>query len=61
MRIVPYGAKNTFTMPVQMSFWGKEENKQAVLDRLKMHGFKMAPPLKSKFVLVFALPFKMFK
>ncbi|KYO33941.1 helicase-like transcription factor isoform X1 [Alligator mississippiensis] len=45
--IVPYGAKNTFTMPVQMSFWGKEENKQAVLDRLKMHGFKMAPPLKS--------------
>ncbi|XP_019388108.1 PREDICTED: helicase-like transcription factor [Crocodylus porosus] len=44
--IVPYGAKNAFTMPIQMSFWGKEENKQAVLDRLKMHGFKMAPPLK---------------
>ncbi|XP_074860180.1 helicase-like transcription factor [Carettochelys insculpta] len=45
--VVPYGAKNAFTMPVQMSFWGKEENKQAVLDKLKMHGFKLAPPLKS--------------
>ncbi|XP_042709590.2 helicase-like transcription factor isoform X3 [Chrysemys picta bellii] len=45
--IVPYGAKNAFTMPVQMSFWGKEENKQAVLDELKMHGFKLAPPSKS--------------
>ncbi|XP_030431203.1 helicase-like transcription factor isoform X2 [Gopherus evgoodei] len=45
--VVPYGAKNAFTMPVQMSFWGKEENKQAVLDKLKMHGFKLAPPSKS--------------
>ncbi|NXK50835.1 HLTF factor, partial [Chauna torquata] len=44
--VVPYGAKNTFTMPVQMSFWGREENKEAVLDQLKMHGFKLAPPLK---------------
>ncbi|EMP38013.1 Helicase-like transcription factor [Chelonia mydas] len=45
--VVPYGAQNAFTMPVQMSFWGKEENKQAVLDKLKMHGFKLAPPSKS--------------
>ncbi|XP_067410765.1 helicase-like transcription factor isoform X3 [Emydura macquarii macquarii] len=45
--VVPYGAKNAFTMPVQMSFWGKEENKQAVIDRLKMNGFKLAPPSKS--------------
>ncbi|NXW28009.1 HLTF factor, partial [Phaetusa simplex] len=44
--VVPYGAKNTFTMPVQMSFWGREENKEAVLDHLKRHGFKLAPPLK---------------
>ncbi|KFP82457.1 Helicase-like transcription factor, partial [Apaloderma vittatum] len=44
--IVPYGAKNAFTMPVQMSFWGREENKEAVLDQLKRHGFKLAPPLK---------------
>ncbi|NXA27850.1 HLTF factor, partial [Ibidorhyncha struthersii] len=44
--VVPYGAKNAFTMPVQMSFWGREENKGAVLDQLKRHGFKLAPPLK---------------
>ncbi|NXV86713.1 HLTF factor, partial [Calonectris borealis] len=44
--VVPYGARNAFTMPVQMSFWGREENKKAVLDQLKRHGFKLAPPLK---------------
>ncbi|KAM6305123.1 helicase-like transcription factor [Aegotheles albertisi] len=44
--VVPYGAKNAFTMPVQMSFWGREENKEMVLDQLKRHGFKLAPPLK---------------
>ncbi|XP_054241735.1 helicase-like transcription factor [Indicator indicator] len=45
--VVPYGAKNTFTMPVQMSFWGKEENREAVLNELKKHGFKLAPPVKA--------------
>ncbi|NXF58789.1 HLTF factor, partial [Ciccaba nigrolineata] len=44
--VVPYGAKNVFTMPVQMSFWGREENREAVLDQLKKHGFKLAPALK---------------
>uniref|UniRef100_A0A8C4V703 Helicase like transcription factor n=1 Tax=Falco tinnunculus TaxID=100819 RepID=A0A8C4V703_FALTI len=44
--VVPYGAKNAFTMPVQMSFWGREENKEIVLDQLKRHGFKLALPLK---------------
>ncbi|KFP05770.1 Helicase-like transcription factor, partial [Calypte anna] len=44
--VVPHGAKNAFTMPLQMSFWGREENKEAVLDQLKKHGFKLAPPLK---------------
>ncbi|XP_013925523.1 PREDICTED: helicase-like transcription factor [Thamnophis sirtalis] len=44
--VVPRGANNTFTMPVQLSFWGKEENKQVVLERLKMHGLKLAPPGK---------------
>ncbi|XP_065700207.1 helicase-like transcription factor isoform X2 [Patagioenas fasciata] len=44
--VVPYGAKNVFTMPVQMSFWGKAANKEAVVDQLKRHGFKLAPPLK---------------
>ncbi|XP_061492992.1 helicase-like transcription factor [Rhineura floridana] len=45
--VVPYGANNAFTMPVQLSFWGRAENKQVVLERLKMHGFKLAPPGKS--------------
>ncbi|XP_038607611.1 helicase-like transcription factor isoform X2 [Tachyglossus aculeatus] len=45
--VVPYGANNSFTIPVQMSFWGKEENRQAVLDQLKKHGFKLGPPPKS--------------
>ncbi|NWR35794.1 HLTF factor, partial [Tachuris rubrigastra] len=44
--VVLYGAKNSFTMPVEMSFWGREENKEAVLDQLKRHGFKLAPPPK---------------
>ncbi|XP_068960819.1 helicase-like transcription factor isoform X2 [Petaurus breviceps papuanus] len=45
--VVHYGASNAFTMPVQMSFWGKEENRKAVLDQLKKHGFKLGPPPKS--------------
>eukprot|EP00061_Rhincodon_typus_P014945 g42340.t1 len=44
--VVPYGANNVFTMPVQLSFWGREENRDAVLERLKRHGFKLAPPTK---------------
>ncbi|KAJ1088340.1 hypothetical protein NDU88_001497 [Pleurodeles waltl] len=41
--VVPYGATNAFTMPVQLSFWGKEENKEAVLDHLKRYGFRLGP------------------
>ncbi|KAM6224475.1 helicase-like transcription factor [Rhynchocyon petersi] len=45
--IVPFGANNAFTMPIHMAFWGKEENKKAVLDQLKRHGFKLLPPPKT--------------
>ncbi|XP_071999196.1 helicase-like transcription factor isoform X1 [Engystomops pustulosus] len=38
---VPYGAHNVFTMPVTLSFWGREENKTTVLDHLKKHGFRL--------------------
>ncbi|KAK9401194.1 helicase-like transcription factor [Crotalus adamanteus] len=48
LRVVPHGANNAFTMAVKLSFWGKEENKQALLERLKIHGLKLAPPGKSK-------------
>ncbi|XP_053316883.1 helicase-like transcription factor isoform X2 [Spea bombifrons] len=48
--VVPYGANNAFTMPVNLSFWGRPENKQAVLDRMKKHGFKLGPlPAGSQF------------
>ncbi|XP_069927732.1 helicase-like transcription factor isoform X6 [Oryctolagus cuniculus] len=45
--VVPYGANNAFTMPLQMTFWGKEENRKAVLDQLKKHGFKLGPAPKT--------------
>uniref|UniRef100_A0A8C5M7S6 Helicase like transcription factor n=1 Tax=Leptobrachium leishanense TaxID=445787 RepID=A0A8C5M7S6_9ANUR len=41
--IVPYGARNAFIMPVNLSFWGSQENKQAVLQQMQLHGFKLAP------------------
>ncbi|KAF6118993.1 helicase like transcription factor [Phyllostomus discolor] len=45
--VVPFGANNTFTMPLRMTLWGKEENRKAVLDQLKKHGFKLAPAPKT--------------
>ncbi|XP_060098305.1 helicase-like transcription factor [Heteronotia binoei] len=45
--VVPYGANNAFTMPVQLSFWGKPENKDVILNHLKLYNFKLAPPGKS--------------
>ncbi|KAM6960682.1 helicase-like transcription factor [Aplochiton taeniatus] len=48
--VVPYGAGNKFNMPVQLSFWGKEEHKDAVLKQLGRHGFKL---LKNAFDRLF--------
>ncbi|XP_036410611.1 helicase-like transcription factor isoform X2 [Megalops cyprinoides] len=39
--VVPYGVNNAFTMPVHLSFWGKEENREAVMSELNRHGFKL--------------------
>ncbi|KAJ8357138.1 hypothetical protein SKAU_G00199320 [Synaphobranchus kaupii] len=44
--VVPFGVKNAFTMPVNLSFWGKEENKTAVINELKIHGFQLGPEFK---------------
>nr|XP_048308564.1 helicase-like transcription factor [Myodes glareolus] len=44
--VVPFGANNAFTMPLHMTFWGKEENREMVLDQLKKHGFKLGSTLK---------------
>ncbi|XP_004460615.2 helicase-like transcription factor isoform X2 [Dasypus novemcinctus] len=45
--VVPFGANNAFTMPLHMTFWGKEENRKMVLDQLKKHGFKLGPAPKT--------------
>ncbi|XP_041125976.1 helicase-like transcription factor [Polyodon spathula] len=45
--IVPFGTTNAFSMPVQLNFWGKEEHKASVVERLSRSGFKLCPPSKS--------------
>ncbi|XP_059208866.1 helicase-like transcription factor isoform X2 [Centropristis striata] len=39
--VVHTGTNNTFTMPVMLSFWGKEENKKAVIESMARRGFKL--------------------
>ncbi|MBN3326808.1 HLTF factor, partial [Atractosteus spatula] len=41
--IVPFGATNTFAMPVQLFFWGQKEKKTAVMNKLRQHGFHLGP------------------
>ncbi|XP_061553004.1 helicase-like transcription factor isoform X1 [Phycodurus eques] len=38
--VVHTGTKNRFSMPVILSFWGKDENKDAVTQCLARHGYK---------------------
>ncbi|XP_045179859.2 helicase-like transcription factor isoform X2 [Mercenaria mercenaria] len=37
--VVPFGAQNMYSMPVEISLWGKPENQQASVDKLKKSGF----------------------
>ncbi|XP_031703865.1 helicase-like transcription factor isoform X2 [Anarrhichthys ocellatus] len=39
--VVHSGTKNSFTMPLMLSFWGKEENKNAVMESMTRHGYKL--------------------
>uniref|UniRef100_A0AAQ6A2M1 Helicase-like transcription factor n=1 Tax=Amphiprion ocellaris TaxID=80972 RepID=A0AAQ6A2M1_AMPOC len=39
--VVHSGTKNTFTMPVNLSFWGKEENKNTVMESMARRGYKL--------------------
>lgn len=41
VRVVHSGTNNTYTMPVMLSFWGKEENKSTVMEKLAQRGFKL--------------------
>ncbi|XP_056599172.1 helicase-like transcription factor isoform X3 [Triplophysa dalaica] len=44
--IVPYGETNKFSMPVNLSFLGKEENREAVHNHMRRHGFRLGTDLK---------------
>uniref|UniRef100_A0A8C2HZ71 Helicase-like transcription factor n=1 Tax=Cyprinus carpio TaxID=7962 RepID=A0A8C2HZ71_CYPCA len=44
--VVPYGEKNTFSMPVNLTFWGKEENREAVHNQMRCHGFRLGTEFK---------------
>ncbi|XP_041714879.1 helicase-like transcription factor [Coregonus clupeaformis] len=39
--VVPFRVNNQFTMPVVLSFWGREENRDAVVRQLTSRGFKL--------------------
>ncbi|XP_042371766.1 helicase-like transcription factor, partial [Plectropomus leopardus] len=41
--VVHSGTRNHFNMPVMLSFWGKEEKKKAVIERMARHGYKLNP------------------
>lgn len=41
VRVVHSGTKNKFTMPVMLAFWGKEENKNAVIESMARCGYKL--------------------
>ncbi|XP_056915480.1 helicase-like transcription factor isoform X2 [Takifugu flavidus] len=41
--VVHSGTNNAYNMPVMLSFWGKEENKFAVMEKLARRGFKLNP------------------
>lgn len=43
VRVVHSGTNNTYNMPVMLSFWGKEENKSTVMEKLARRGFKLNP------------------
>nr|XP_046213199.1 helicase-like transcription factor isoform X2 [Oncorhynchus gorbuscha] len=39
--VVPFGVTNQFTMSVVLSFWGREENRDAVVRQITSHSFKL--------------------
>uniref|UniRef100_A0A8C1SBB5 Helicase-like transcription factor n=1 Tax=Cyprinus carpio TaxID=7962 RepID=A0A8C1SBB5_CYPCA len=53
--VVPYGEKNTFSMPVNLTFWGKEENREAVHNQMRCHGFRLGTEFKGSLICLFAL------
>ncbi|XP_037341930.2 helicase-like transcription factor [Pungitius pungitius] len=39
--VVHSGTKNSFNMPLMLSFWGREENKKAVMESMARRGYKL--------------------
>lgn len=44
--VVPFGNTNKFTMPVILTFWGKEENREAVHNQMTRYGFRLGTVFK---------------
>ncbi|KAG1969627.1 helicase-like transcription factor [Pimephales promelas] len=44
--VVPFGKTNTYTMPVNLTFWGKEEQREAVHNQMRRYGFRLGSDLK---------------
>uniref|UniRef100_A0A671VFK7 Helicase like transcription factor n=1 Tax=Sparus aurata TaxID=8175 RepID=A0A671VFK7_SPAAU len=53
--VVPSGTNNSFTMPVMLSFWGKEEHKATVNEFMARRGFKLNTSGNLHIVLSFQL------
>uniref|UniRef100_A0A8C1SM49 Helicase-like transcription factor n=1 Tax=Cyprinus carpio TaxID=7962 RepID=A0A8C1SM49_CYPCA len=53
--VVPYGETNKFSMPVNLTFWSKEENRDAVNNQMRRHGFKLGTEFKGSLICLFAL------
>ncbi|CAH3028213.1 unnamed protein product, partial [Porites evermanni] len=39
--VVPFGKNNIYTMPCDITFWGRPENEQEVLQRMRRHGYML--------------------
>uniref|UniRef100_A0A8C1GG66 Helicase-like transcription factor n=1 Tax=Cyprinus carpio TaxID=7962 RepID=A0A8C1GG66_CYPCA len=48
--VVPYGETNKFSMPVNLTFWSKEENRDAVHNQMRRHGFKLGTEFKGSLI-----------
>uniref|UniRef100_A0A8C1SMX8 Helicase-like transcription factor n=1 Tax=Cyprinus carpio TaxID=7962 RepID=A0A8C1SMX8_CYPCA len=48
--VVPYGETNKFSMPVNLTFWSKEENRDAVNNQMRRHGFKLGTEFKGSLI-----------
>lgn len=49
--VVPFGKNNIYTMPCDITFWGKQENEQEVIQRMRRHGYMLRifrEPIPSK-------------